>query len=81
MSPEILTIGMFSMLLIAILLGVSLSFALGGTAVVFGLIVFGPNGMFTIISTMFGSMWSILAVGDPALRVHRGGAGALAHRP
>jgi len=65
MSPEILTIGMFSMLLIAILLGVSLSFALGGTAVVFGLIVFGPNGMFTIISTMFGSMWSILLSAIP----------------
>jgi tripartite ATP-independent transporter DctM subunit len=40
MSPELLTIGMFGMLLIAIILGVSLSFALGGTAVVFGLFVF-----------------------------------------
>ena len=57
MTPELLTIGMFGMLLVAILLGVSLSFALGGTAVVFGLLMFGPNGMFTIVSTMFGSMW------------------------
>jgi tripartite ATP-independent transporter DctM subunit len=65
MSPELLTIGMFAMLLTSILLGVSLSFALGGTAVVFGLMVFGPNGMFTIISTMFGSMWSILLSAIP----------------
>lgn len=65
MSPEFLTIGMFSMLLVSIMLGVSLSFALGGTSVVFGLIVFGPNGMFTIISTMFGSMWSILLSAIP----------------
>lgn len=65
MSPEILTIGMFSMLLVAILFGVSLTFALGGTAVVFGLLVFGMNGMFTIVSTMFGSMWSILLSAIP----------------
>ncbi len=65
MTPELLTIGMFSMLLIAIVLGVSLTFALGGTAVVFGLLTFGPNGMFTIVSTMFGSMWSILLSAIP----------------
>ena len=65
MTPELLTIGMFGMLLVAIFLGVSLSFALGGTAVVFGLLMFGPNGMFTIVSTMFGSMWSILLSAIP----------------
>jgi len=65
MTPEILTIGMFGMLLAAILLGVSLSFALGGTAVVFGLALFGTNGMFTIVSTMFGSLWSILLSAIP----------------
>lgn len=65
MTPELLTIGMFSMLLGAILLGVSLSFALGGTAVVFGLLLFGTNGMFTIVSTMFGSLWSILLSAIP----------------
>ena len=65
MTPELLTLGMFGMLLVAIMLGVSLSFALGGTAVVFGLLMFGPNGMFTIVSTMFGSMWSILLSAIP----------------
>ncbi|MBK5926252.1 TRAP transporter large permease [Rhodobaculum claviforme] len=65
MTPEVLTIGMFGVLLSAILLGVSLTFALGGTAVIFGLAVFGPNGMFTIVSTMFGAMWSILLSAIP----------------
>ena len=65
MSPEMLTLGMFGVLLTAIILGVSLTFALGGTAVIFGLIVFGPNGMFTIVSTMFGAMWSILLSAIP----------------
>ena len=65
MSPELLTIGMFGLVLTAILLGVSLSFAMGGTAVIFGLFVFGPNGMFSIVSTMFGSMWSILLSAIP----------------
>lgn len=65
MTPELLTIGMFGVLLLAILAGVSLSFAMGGTAVIFGLFVFGPNGMFSIVSTMFGSMWSILLSAIP----------------
>jgi tripartite ATP-independent transporter DctM subunit len=65
MTPELLTVGMFGMVLTAIIGGVSLSFAMGGTAVVFGLLTFGPNGMFTIISTMFGSMWSILLSAIP----------------
>ncbi|HHX88470.1 MAG TPA: TRAP transporter large permease subunit [Paracoccus sp.] len=65
MSPELLTIGMFGVLLLGILLGVSLAFIMGGTAVIFGLFVFGPNGMFTIVSTLFGSMWSILLSAIP----------------
>ncbi|MGY6635435.1 MAG: TRAP transporter large permease [Alkalilacustris sp.] len=65
MTPEMLTLGMFGMLLTAIILGVSLTFALGGTAVVFGLAMFGPNGMFTIVSTMFSAMWSILLSAIP----------------
>ena len=40
MSPEILTIGLFGMVFLAILSGVSLAFAMGGTAVIFGLLSF-----------------------------------------
>ncbi|WP_372572236.1 TRAP transporter large permease [Ruegeria jejuensis] len=65
MSPELLTLGMFGMVLLAIILGVSLSFAMGGTAVIFGYLMFGPNGMYSIVSTMFGGMWSILLSSIP----------------
>ncbi|WOI31012.1 TRAP transporter large permease [Sulfitobacter dubius] len=65
MSPEILTIGMFGMVLLAILSGVSLAFAMGGTAVIFGLLTFGSYGMYSIVTTMFGAMWSILLSAIP----------------
>lgn len=65
MSPEFLTYGMFGMLLIAIICGVSLSFAMGGTAVVFGYLIYGPNGMYSIVSAAFGGMWSILLSAIP----------------
>ncbi|MCP1169559.1 TRAP transporter large permease [Limimaricola litoreus] len=65
MSAEILTIGMFGMVLVAILCGVSLAFAMGGTAVIFGLLTFGGSGMYSIVTTMFGSMWSILLSAIP----------------
>jgi len=65
MSPELLTIGMFGLVLFAIITGVSLSFAMGGTAVIFGALMFGPNGMYSIVTTMFGNMWSILLSAVP----------------
>ena len=65
MSPELLTIGMFGLVLFAIITGVSLAYAMGGTAVVFGAIMFGSNGMYSIVTTMFGNMWSILLSAIP----------------
>ena len=65
MTPEILTIGMFGMLLFSILAGVSLAYAMGGTAVVFGFLLYGPVGFYTIVSTTFSSMWSILLSAIP----------------
>lgn len=65
MSPELLTLGMFGGLLVLIVMGVSLSFALGGVAVVFTLILNGPNGLFPIVSAVFGTMWSVLLAAVP----------------
>lgn len=65
MTPEILTYGMFGMLLLSIVCGVSLSFAMGGTAVVFGYLIYGPNGMYSIVSAAFSGMWSILLSAIP----------------
>lgn len=65
MTPEILTIGMFGLLFVSILMGVSLAFAMGGTAVIFGYLLYGPIGFYTIVSTTFSSMWSILLSAIP----------------
>ncbi len=65
MTPELLTIGMFGTLLVMIIGGVSLSFALGGVAVIFTLILSGTSGLFPMISAVFGSMWSILLTAVP----------------
>lgn len=65
MSPEILTIGMFGGLIIAIILGVSLSFAMGGIAVIFAVIMNGLPGIYSVVSSTFGNMWSILLSAIP----------------
>lgn len=65
MSPELLTIGMFGSLIVAIMLGVSLSFAMGGIAVIFALIMSGPQGLYSVVSSTFGNMWSILLSAIP----------------
>ncbi len=65
MSPDILTLGMFGSLIVLIMLGVSLSFALGGVAVTFILIMHGPAGLFPVVSAVFTNMWSILLAAVP----------------
>jgi len=60
MSPELLlTILMFAALIIAIMLGISLAFALGAVAVVSALILWGPDGLFTIVTGVFKYMWMV----------------------
>jgi tripartite ATP-independent transporter DctM subunit len=65
MSPELLTAGMFGLLLVLILAGVSLAFALGSVAVIFTIIMNGTSGLFPILSATFGSMWSISLAAIP----------------
>lgn len=65
MSPEILTMGMFGLLILLIMMGVSLSFALGGVAVIFSVMLNGVGGLYPIVSATFGSMWSVLLAAIP----------------
>ncbi|NWN91876.1 TRAP transporter large permease subunit [Marinobacter adhaerens] len=65
MSPELLTAGMFGLLLAFIILGVSLAFALGAVAVIFVVIMNGTGGLFPILSATFSSMWSISLAAIP----------------
>lgn len=67
MAPDLLTCGMFGILLIWIICGVSLSIAMAGTAVLFGYLIYGSNGIYSIVSAAFGGMWSILLFAIPLL--------------
>jgi len=68
MSPEFLTIGMFSSLILLIALGLPLAYSLAGTAVIFGLIENGFNidgllGFF--INNAWGTMNNFVLVAIP----------------
>jgi len=68
MSPELLTIGMFVVLVLLIVLGMPLAYALAGTAVIFGLIDNGFNvdgllGFF--INNAWGTMNNFVLVAIP----------------
>lgn len=66
MSPELLlTIGMFSALILAILCSVSLGFAMGGVAVVTAFILWGTAGLFPIITGVFKYMWMVVLAAVP----------------
>lgn len=66
MSPELLlTIGMFGGLILLIMLGVSLGFALGGVAVIAGLLLWGTNGLMPIVAGVFNYMWMLLLAAVP----------------
>jgi tripartite ATP-independent transporter DctM subunit len=68
MSPELLTIGMFVVLVLLIVLGMPLAYALAGTAVIFGLVDNGFNvdgllGFF--INNAWGTMNNFVLVAIP----------------
>jgi len=66
MSPElILTIGMFGSLIICIMMGVSLSFALGAIGSIAAFIMYGPDGFFPIVTGVFNYMWMLLLAAVP----------------
>ena len=66
MSPEVLlTIGMFSGLVLSIMAGVSLAFAMGGVATITALILYGPAGLMPIVTGVFNYMWMLLLAAVP----------------
>jgi len=66
MSFEILlTIGMFGGLVLSIMMGVSLGFAMGGIAVISALLMWGPDGLMPIVAGVFNYMWMLLLAAVP----------------
>jgi tripartite ATP-independent transporter DctM subunit len=66
MSAEVvLTIGMFGGLILLIMFGVSLSFAMGSIAVIAGFILYGTGSFMSIVAPVFDYMWMLLLAAVP----------------
>lgn len=66
MSTELLlTIGMFGSLILSIMFGVSLAFALGAVGTITALVMWGPAGLMPIITGVFNYMWMLLLAAVP----------------
>jgi tripartite ATP-independent transporter DctM subunit len=65
MSPETITVGMFGGLLVGLFLGHPLAFVLGGLAVLFGLVGWGPSAFYMFINRTYGVMDNYILVAIP----------------
>ena len=65
MSPELVTILMFGSLVVALVMGLPMSFALGGLAVVFTTLLWGPSALSMIALKTFGGMSNFVLAAIP----------------
>ncbi|MEC9492878.1 TRAP transporter large permease [Flexistipes sp.] len=65
MSPDLLAIAMFVVLLLAVFLGHPLGFTLGGLGIIFGVIGYGPGAFFILTSKTYGLMTNYVLVAIP----------------
>jgi len=61
----LLTVMLFGLLIVALFMGLPLAFALGGTAVIFTILFWGPNSLLMFPSVALGAMTSIVLVAIP----------------
>ncbi len=65
MSPEFVTIAMFSTVLIGLALGAPVFFVLGGTATIFSLLGWGPSGWYLFLGRTFDSTTNNILMAIP----------------
>ena len=65
MSPEVLSISMFVLLLFAIFLGHPLGITLGALGVIFGILGYGPGAFFILANKTYGLMTNYVLVAIP----------------
>lgn len=65
MSPELVALVMFIALIVLIIMGVPMGFAMGGIAVVVILVLWGPGALLTIPLNVFGMMWNVVLIAVP----------------
>lgn len=64
MEAWLLTLLMFGLMLVGLAIGIPIAFALSGTAIIFTMALWGPQGLIAVPSFIFseGSSWVLLAV-------------------
>ena len=65
MSPELITVLMFSCLLIGLFMGHPLAFVLGGLAVIFGYLGWGPSVFYIFMNRIWGTMDNYVLLAIP----------------
>ena len=65
MSPELLILMMFGGLIVLLILGLPLTFCLGGIAVMVFYFMWGGESLYIIIMNIFACMWNIVFVAIP----------------
>jgi tripartite ATP-independent transporter DctM subunit len=65
MNPGMLTLLLFSTLLICVLSGLPIAFAIGGASMVFALLLWGESGLYVIASSISGAMTSLILIALP----------------
>ena len=65
MSPELITLIMFSALIIGLILGLPLAFVLGGIAVTCTYFLWGPNSITQVVFRAFEWSTSIIVMAVP----------------
>lgn len=65
MDPLLYTVLLFGLLLVLLALGLPIAFALGGLAILFTLLIWGPSGLMMIVSHAYGEANNFILVAVP----------------
>ena len=65
MSAGLMTVLLFGTLFIVVLAGLPICFAIGGTAMIFALLLWGPEGLYVVASSASGIMQTLILIAIP----------------
>jgi len=65
MDPWLLTILFFGTLIILLVLGLPVAFALSGLAIIFSLVIYGPDSLYTVVFEAYGAGTSFVLTAVP----------------
>ena len=65
MSPALMTVLLFGALFIVVLAGLPICFAIGGVAMIFSLLLWGPDGLYMVAHSAAGLMQNLILIAIP----------------